>query len=167
LDASSARISRAKALVRFSRRKKRTALLHQEHRTGPLDLASDLAMKVGRHSGDSTRENLAALGYKFLQEIRIFVVECFGRDIDSAARHDSIRAAKIGPAFGVFRFHLVLLNFPVQSVAAQVRIVLLFLQAAWRIRAFFITCADVPRGWLARGSCLGALENDNFPWHNG
>jgi hypothetical protein len=144
---------------------KQIALLHQEHRTRPLDLASDLAMKVGWHSGDPTWEDLAAFGYKFFQEIRIFVIECFCCDINPATRHDSIRTAKIGPAFGVFRFHLALLNLPVQGMTTQEWIVLFLFQAARRIGAFFIARADVSRGWFACGLCLSALENDNFPWH--
>jgi hypothetical protein len=144
---------------------KQIALLHQEHRTRPLDLASDLAMKVGWHSGDPTWEDLAAFGYKFLQEIGIFVIECLCCDINPATRHDSIRTAKIGPAFGVFRFHLALLNLPVQGMTTQEWIVLFLFQAARRIGAFFIARADVSRGWFACGLCLSALENDNFPWH--
>jgi len=156
--------------VKFSQRsrnaKKATTLLHQEHRTRALDLASDLAMKVGWHSSDPTREDFAAFGYKFFQKIRIFVIECLCCDINPATRHDSIRAAKIGPALGVFRFHLVLLNFPVQGMATQKRIVLFLFQAARRIRAFFISCTDVSRGWFACGLRLSAFENDDFPWHN-
>src|SRR5215472_3776831 len=98
-------------------------------------------MKVGWHSGDSAWKDLAAFGYKFFEQIRIFVIECFCRYVNPAARHDSIRTAKIGPAFGVFRFHLVLLNFAVQGMTTQEWIVFLLLQAARRIRTFFIARA--------------------------
>src|SRR6516165_5334648 len=108
-------------------------------------------MKVGWHSGDPTWEDLAAFGYKFFQEIRIFVIECFCCDINPATRHDSIRTAKIGPAFGVFWLHLVSLDFPMQGMTAQEGIVLFLFQAARCVRAFFIACADVSRGWFARG----------------
>ena len=122
-------------------------------------------MEVRWHSGDPTREDLTAFGHKFFQEIRIFVIEGFCRDINPATRHDSIGSAKIGPAFGVFRFHLALLNFPMQSMTTQEWIVLLLFQAPGRIRAFLIPRADVSRCWFARGLRLGAFESDDFPRH--
>ena len=122
-------------------------------------------MKVGWHSSDPTWEDFAAFGYKFFQKIRIFVIECLCCDINPATRHDSIRAAKIGPALGVFRFHLALLNLPVQGMTTQEWIVLFLFQAARRIWAFFIARADVSRCWFARGLRLGAFESDDFPRH--
>jgi hypothetical protein len=81
-------------------------LFHQEHRTGSFDLASDFTMEMGWHTRNPARKNLAAFRHKLFQEVRVFVIERFGRDIDSAARHDAISAPEIRSAFGVFRFHL-------------------------------------------------------------
>jgi hypothetical protein len=83
----------------------RAILFHQEDGARPLNLAGDFAMKVSRHPGHTAWKDLAALRDKFFQKIRIFIIDCFSRDIDPATRHNSICAAKIGPAFGVFRFH--------------------------------------------------------------
>ena len=83
-------------------------LFHQQHGAAALDFARDLAMHVRRHSGDAAGKNFAALGDEFLQEIGIFVIDRLGRDVDSAARHGAIGAAKSGTAFGGFRtYHLV------------------------------------------------------------
>jgi len=135
----------------------RAILFHQEDGARPLNLAGDFAMKVSRHPGHTAWKDLAALRDKFFQKVRIFIIDCFGRDINPATRHDSICAAKIGPAFGVFRFHGGLLHFSVQSVAAQERVVLSFLQASRGIRALLVPCADIPRNRSAFGFCFSAL----------
>jgi hypothetical protein len=83
----------------------RTILFHQENGAGPLDLAGNFAMKVSRHTRHTARKDLSALGDKFFQKIGIFIIDCFGCNINPATRHDSIGAAEIGSAFGGFRFH--------------------------------------------------------------
>jgi len=62
-------------------------------------------MQVRRHAGDAAGENFAALGHEFLQEIGIFVIDRLDRDIDPAARHGAIGAAKCRSAFGGFGLH--------------------------------------------------------------
>jgi hypothetical protein len=81
------------------------SLFHQQDGARPLDLAGNFAMKVSRHPGHTPWKNLAALRNKFFQKVRILIIDCFGRDINPATWHNSICAAKIGSAFGVFRFH--------------------------------------------------------------
>src|SRR6266404_4369501 len=83
----------------------RTTLFHQEDGARSFDLAGNFAMKVSRHPSHPPWKNLAALRNKFFQKVRILIIDCFGRDINPATWHDSICAAKIGPAYGVFRFH--------------------------------------------------------------
>ena len=95
-------------------RGKTQPLFHQEHRPTALDLARDLAMQVRGHAGDAARENFTTLGDKFLEEIRVFVVDRLDGNINAAAGHRAIGAAKSGTTFGSFRFHLF--RFAVQSV---------------------------------------------------
>ena len=84
-------------------------LLHQQHGPAALDFARDLTMKMRRHAGDAARKNLATLGDKFLQEIRVLVIDRLHGDIDSTPRHGTISAAKCRTAFWSFRLHTVYL----------------------------------------------------------
>src|SRR5437762_2640718 len=68
------------------------------------------------HARDATGENLAALGDKFFQEIRVLVVDRFDGDVDPAARHGTISAAEGGTAFGGFGLHGELLRFAMKRV---------------------------------------------------
>lgn len=80
-------------------------LFHEEDRAAALDLAGDPAMQMRWHAGDAAWKNLAALGDKFFQHIRIFVIDRFDRDVDSATWHGAIRASKCGTTLGSFRLH--------------------------------------------------------------
>src|SRR5215471_17210194 len=64
-------------------------------------------MEMGRHTGDAAGKNLAALGHEFLQEIGIFVIDRFDRDVDPAPGHRAVGAAKCGTAFGGFGLHQI------------------------------------------------------------
>jgi hypothetical protein len=80
-------------------------LFHQQDGAAALNLACDSAMQVRGHAGDATGKNFAALGDEFFQEIRILVIDSLNGDVDPAARHGAIRAAKSRTAFGGFRAH--------------------------------------------------------------
>ena len=80
-------------------------LLHQQHRTAAFDFARDLPVHVRRHACDSPRQNFPALGHELFQQIGIFVIDCYRRDIDAAARHGAIGASKGGAAFGGLWLH--------------------------------------------------------------
>ena len=80
-------------------------LFHQQDRAAALDLAGDLAMHMRRHAGNAAGENFAAFGDKFFQQIGVFVIDRFDRDVDSPPRHRAIGAAKCGTAFGGFGLH--------------------------------------------------------------
>jgi len=58
-----------------------------------------------------------------------------------------------------------LLHFPVQGMTAEKWIILLLLQAARRIQALFVACADVAGDRFTLGLGFCALENDNVPGH--
>ena len=60
---------------------------------------------MGRHAGDAAGENFAALGHEFFQEVGIFVIDRFDRNIDPAPGHGPVGAAKCGTAFGGFGLH--------------------------------------------------------------
>ena len=82
-------------------------LFHQEHRTRSLDLTGNFSVKMRRHARHPARKDFAAFSNKFLQQVRVFIIDCLRRDIDPATRHNAICAAEIGPAFGIFRFHVI------------------------------------------------------------
>jgi len=92
-------------------------LLHQENRTSTLDFARDLPMQMRRHPSDSARQNLAAFGHKFFEQIRIFIVNGLRGYIDTTARHNPVRPPEIRSAFGVFRFHELILSPDGECVA--------------------------------------------------
>jgi len=119
-----------------------------------------------RHAGYPSRKDFSAFSHEFLEQIRIFVVDGLSRDIDSAAWHDAVCPPEVRSAFGVFRFHR-LLDLPMQRAAAQERIVFLFLQAAGRVGAFFVTRADVTGDRFTFRFRLCALESNYVPWHDG
>ena len=91
-------------------------LFHQENRPAALDFTGDSAVQLRGHARDATGENLAALGDKFFQEIRVLVVDRFDGDVDPAARHGTIGAAEGGTAFGGFGLHGELLRFAMKRV---------------------------------------------------
>ncbi len=140
--------------------------LHQQHRSAALDLARDFAVHVCWHAGHAARKNLAAFADEFFQEIRIFVIDCFERNIDPTPWHWSISAAERGTALWRFWLHWWLLGFAVQRVSPQKRIVFLFLQAVRRARTFFISRGHVTRGGFAQSFRLGAFKSDNFLRHS-
>src|SRR5271165_666999 len=118
------------------------------------------------HARYSARKNFPALSDKFLEEIRIFVVDCLCRDIDSTARHDAVCASEVRPAFGGFRFHR-LFNLPVQGATVEKRIVFLFFQATGRVGAFLVSRRDIPGNRLTFRSRFCALQSNDIPWHDG
>ena len=118
---------------------------HQEHRATALDFASDFTMEVRRHTGDAAGKNFAALGHEFFQEIGIFVIDRFNRDVDPAPGHGAIGTAKCGTAFGGLGLHWKLLSFAMKRVLSQKRIVFLFLEPVRRARTFFVARGHVAR----------------------
>src|SRR2546430_11590815 len=100
---------------------------HQEHRATALDFASDFTMEVRRHTGDAAGKNLAALGHEFFQEIGIFVIDSFNRDVDTAPGHGAIGTAKSGTAVGGRGVLWELPSFAIERVRSQKRSVILFL----------------------------------------
>src|SRR5262245_39874069 len=64
-------------------------------------------MHVRRHSGDTTRQNLSALGDEFFQQVGVLVIDCLGGDVDSAARHRAVGATESGTAFGGLWLHVI------------------------------------------------------------
>ena len=122
-------------------------------------------MQMRRHTRNAARKNLAAFGNEFLQEIGILVVNCFQRDVDTAARHRAVGATKGGAAFGRFWLHGDLLRFAVKSVSAQKWIVFLLLQSIRGARTFLISRAHIARDRLTQRFGLRAFEGDNFLRH--
>lgn len=58
-----------------------------------------------------------------------------------------------------------LFGLAVESVAAKVGIIFLFLKTTGRIEALLITGCDVTGDRLPFGNGLGALECDDVAWH--
>ena len=138
-------------------------LFHQQRRTAALDFARDLAMQMRRHTRHAARQNLAALGDEFFQEIGVLVIDRFDGDVDPAPRHGAIGAAKSGTAFGGLGFHLF--RFAVQGVPLQEWIVFFLFKTVRRARAFLVPRAHVARDRFAERFRLGAFESDNFLRH--
>jgi hypothetical protein len=81
------------------------SLFHQEYRAAALYLTGDPAVQVRGHAGHAAGENFTALADEFFQEIGVFVIDRLQSDIDPAARHRAIGAAKGGTAFGGLGSH--------------------------------------------------------------
>ena len=142
-------------------------LFHQQDRAAALDLAGDPAMQMRRHTGDAARENFPALGDKFFQHIRVFVIDRLDRDVDAPTRHGAIRASKGGTTFGSFGLHVgSLLRFPMKSMPLQEWIVFLFLEPIRRARAFLVSRGHVTRRRLAERFRFGAFQSNNFLRHS-
>jgi len=120
-------------------------------------------MQVCRHAGHAPWKNLATLSYELFQQIGIFIINRFDRDVDTAARHRAIGTAKSGAAFGSFRLHLF--SFAMERVFAQERIVFLFFEPVRGARTFFVSPGHVTRDRFAERLRFGALESDNFLRH--
>src|SRR6266571_4937301 len=118
-----------------------------------------------RHPGDAAGKNLAALSHEFFQEIGIFVIDRFDRDVDPTSWHGAIGAAKSGTPFGGLGLHRQLFGFAMKRVLPQKRIVFLFLEPVRRARTFLVSKRHVTRDWFAERFRFGALENDNFLCH--
>jgi hypothetical protein len=83
----------------------RRFLLHQQHGAAAFDFARDLAMHVRRHTGHASRQDFATLGHELFQQIRIFVIDRFARNINAAPRHSAISTTESGAAFGSLGLH--------------------------------------------------------------
>src|SRR6267378_793150 len=139
--------------------------LHQQHGTAAFDLAGDFAVEVRRHPGDAAGKNLAALGHKLLQEIGIFVIDRFDRDVDPAPGHGAIGAAKCGTAFGGLGLHRELFGFAMKRVLPQKRIVFLFLEPVRRAWTFLVPKRHITRDRFTERFRFSAFESDNFLCH--
>ncbi len=118
-----------------------------------------------RHAGNAAGKDFAALGYEFLQEIGVLVIDRLDGDVNPAPRHGAIGAAKCGTAFGSLWLHLKLLGFAVKRVLAKKRIVFLFLQPIWCARTFIVPRRHVTRNRFAERFRFGALQGDDFLRH--
>jgi hypothetical protein len=122
-------------------------------------------MQVRRHAGDATWKNFAAFGHELFQEIGIFVINRFNRDVDAAARHGAIGATKSGTTFGGFGLHEKLFRLPMERVLSQKGIVFFLFQSIGRARAFFVSLSRVTRNRFAERLCLGAFERNDLLGH--
>jgi hypothetical protein len=142
-----------------------TALLHQKHGPAALDFPGDLPVQMRRHPGDAARKDFTALGHKFFQEIRVFVIKGFNGDVDSTPRHGAVRPTKGGAAFGGFRLHRRLLGLAMQGMPLKKWIVFLFLQPIRSSRAFLVPRRHVARRRFAQRFRFGAFQRDYLLRH--
>lgn len=104
--------------ILFEKGKLRRELLaarlpHEQRLTGALDLAGDLPVEVGRHAGDATGQDLAALGHEALEKIGILEVDQIDRDVDPAAGHRPVGTTESRTAlWSLRRGHGVITWFP-------------------------------------------------------
>jgi hypothetical protein len=80
-------------------------LFHQQHRPAAFDFARDFSMHVRGHAGDAARQDFAAFGHEFFQQVRVLVIDRLRRDIDAPPRHRPIGATKSGASFGSLGLH--------------------------------------------------------------
>src|SRR4029077_14888362 len=80
-------------------------LLHQQGRAAALDFARYPAVKMGRHTGDAPRENLAALAHEFFQKIGVLVIDRLDGDVDASPRHGAIGSARSRTAYSGLWLH--------------------------------------------------------------
>src|SRR5207244_6861470 len=120
---------------------------------------------MGRHAGDAAGKNLAALGHEFFQQIGVFVIDRFDRDVEPAWRHGEIGAAKCGSAFSGLGLHRKLFGFAMKRVLTQKRIVFLFFEPVRRLLAFLVPLGHITRNRFAKRLRFGAFEGDNFLGH--
>ncbi len=130
-----------------------------------LDFAGDFAVHMRRHSGHAARQNLSAFGHEFFQQIRIFVIDRFRRDVDATSRHDAIGAAKRGAALGSFGLH-DLPGLAVECVPLEERIIFFLLQPIRRAQTFFVARGHVARDRRAGSLRLCAFQSDYFLRHS-
>jgi hypothetical protein len=140
-------------------------LFHQKDRTRSLDFARNFPVEVSWHPSDAPWQNLATFGDKFSQKIRIFVIDGFGRDINTTPRHDPVCASKIRPPLCIFWFHCSL-DLPMEGTPSKERIVFFLLETAGSVRAFFVAGAYVARSRFTFCFRLRALKSDDFPGHD-
>jgi hypothetical protein len=131
-------------------------------------------MHVRGHTGNSTRQNLAALRDEFFQKIRILVIDCLHGDIDPAPWHGPIGAAKCGTAFWSFRLHADYFTgldydsvpgLPVQSAPAQKWIVFFLFEPVWSARTFLVARRHITRRRLPKRFSFGAFKGNDFLRH--
>ena len=140
-------------------------LAKEQDGAGALDCVCDAAMQVRRDASQAARQDSTALDDEAFQQFGIFVVDGLDHQVDTATRHRAIGPAHGGAAFGCLGLHVGLFGLAVQRVAAEMRIVFLFLQPARRARALFVAGAHVARDRLAFGGGLGALESNDVLCH--
>jgi len=141
-------------------------LLHEQYRTCTLDLIGNLAVQVGRHAGDATRNDFSALGHEAPEQIRVFVINGFKSKVDASAWHRLVCLAEIRAALWCFWLHGRLFDFAVQCVTAKKWIVLLLLKAPGCAEAFFVACCDVAGWGGAFGARFRAFKCDDVSCHD-
>ncbi len=70
-------------------------LFHQEGSASALDLTGDLAVKTGRHTGDTAWQDFSALRDKTLEKIGIFIIDGFEVEIHATAWHGAVRPTEV------------------------------------------------------------------------
>jgi hypothetical protein len=123
-------------------------------------------MHIRGHAGNPTGKNFAALSHEFLQQIRIFVIDCLHGDVDPAPRHGSIGAAKCGTTFWRFWLHCWLFRLAVQCASPQKRIVFPFLQSVRRAWTFLVASRHVTRRRFPKRLSLRAFKGNNLLRHD-
>jgi len=140
-------------------------LLHQEHCTGTLDLACDLAVHVRGHASDAAWNDFPSFGNKPFQEIRVFVIDGLDREVNPAAGHRAVCAPEVRAALWCFWLHGWLFDFPVKGVPLEVRVVFFLLKTPRGFWALFISFAHVARYGFSLGTRFCAFQRDDFLCH--
>lgn len=150
-----------------------TGRSHQVEGAGALDLAGDAAVQLGRDAGGAAGVDLAGFGGEVLEELGIEVVHLLRRDVEAAAGHAPVGAAKVdGSLFGFWTHGVSEMDgwcgsalLAMESATLQVGIELHFLQAARSAEALFVARGHVDGRTCAFRLGLGAFKNDDFSGH--
>ena len=78
-------------------------LRHEIHGTGALDLTSDLAVHLGRNSGDLAWKNPASLSRELGKNLWILVVDLLKWQVETLGGHRLVVLAEVNPALDGLR----------------------------------------------------------------
>lgn len=81
-------------------------LAQQVQSASLLDRTCDFPMKLGGYARGPPWKDLATLSCELREDLRVVVIYFFQRDIESTARHATVRSTKVGHSLSSLWLHL-------------------------------------------------------------
>lgn len=139
----------------------------QTYSPGPLDLAGDFPMHLGRHPGYPARKNLPSLRGKLSQDFRMLVTHLTYLKVEAFTCHPLVCLSEGNPALlGLWLTHdRSLAEFTMKRPALEIMVEFYLLQTTRCPQTLLVAGRHVTGWLLALSLRFGAFENDDIAGH--